>query len=61
MIKMQAFFGNGDQQVGGYGYPDLRLDGVLAGAEEHLDTQMLLDPLEEQLYLPALAIQVGNQ
>ena len=36
MIKMQAFFGNGDQQVGGYGYPDLRLDGVLAGAEEHL-------------------------
>ena len=58
---MQAFFGNGDQQVCGYGYPDLRLDGVLAGSEEHLDAQMLFDPLEEQLYLPALAIQVGNQ
>ena len=58
---MQTFLRNGDQQVGGYGNPDLRLDGVLAGAEEHLDTQVLLDPLEEQFHLPALTVQVGNQ
>ena len=61
MIKMQAFFGNGDQQVGGNGNPYLRLDGVLAGAKEDLDTQMLLDPFEEQLHLPALAVQISNQ
>ena len=61
MIKMQAFFGNGDQQVGRYGNPYLRLHRVLAGAEEHLDAQMLLDPLEEQFHLPALAVQVGDQ
>ena len=53
MIKMKAFFCDGD--------PYLRLDRVLAGAKEHLDTQMLLDPLEEQFDLPALALQVGNQ
>ena len=61
MVKMQTFLRNGDQQVGRYGNPDLRLHGVLAGAKEHLDTQMLLDPFEEQLHLPALAVQVGNQ
>ena len=58
---MQTFLGNGDQNVGGYGDPDLRLDSVLAGAKEHLDAQMLLDPFEEQLHLPTLAIQAGNQ
>ena len=61
MVKMQTFLRNGDQQVGRYGYPDLRLDGVLAGAKEHLDAQMLLDPFEEQLHLPALAVQIGDQ
>jgi hypothetical protein len=61
MLKMQTFLRNGDQQVGRYGNPDLRLDGVLAGAKEHLDSQMLLDPFEEQFHLPTLAVQVGNQ
>ena len=61
MLKMQTFLRNGDQKVGGYGNPYLRLHRVLAGAKEHLDAQMLLDPLEEQFHPPALAIQVGNQ
>lgn len=61
MIQMQTFLRNRDQQVGRYGNPYLRLDGVLAGAEEDLDTQVLLDPFEEQFDLPALAIQVGDQ
>jgi len=61
MIKMQTFLCDGDQVIGGYGNPYLRLDGVLAGAKEHLDSQVLLDPLEEQLHLPALVVQVGNQ
>jgi hypothetical protein len=57
---MQAFLCDGDQHVGGYGDPDLRLHSVLAGTEEHLDAQVLLDPLEEQLDLPALTIQIGD-
>ena len=61
MIQMQTFLRNRDQQVGRYGNPYLCLDGVLAGAEEDLDTQVLLDPFEEQFDLPALAIQVGDQ
>ena len=61
MIKMQTFLRDGDQQVGRYGNPYLRLDGVLAGAKKHLDAQMLLDPLEEQFHLPALAVEIGDQ
>lgn len=61
MVKMQTFLRNGDQKVRENGNPDLRLHSVFAGAEEHLDTQVLLDPFEEQLHLPTLAIQVGNQ
>ena len=61
MIKMQTFLCNGDQQVGGYGNPDLRLHRVFAGTKEHLDAQMLLDPFEEQLHLPALTIKIADQ
>ena len=61
MIKRQTFLSYGDQQVGGYGNPYLRLDGVLAGAKEHLDAQVLLDPFEEPLHLPALTAKIGDQ
>jgi hypothetical protein len=43
-----ALFDDGDQHVGRHGDPDLRLHRVLAGAEEGLDAQVLLDPFEEQ-------------
>ena len=59
--QMQAFLGNGDQHVCADRDPDLRLDRVLVGAIKRLDAQVLLDPFEEQLDLPALAIQVCNQ
>ena len=58
---MQTFFGDGNQHVGAHRNPDLRLHGVLAGAQESLDAQMLLDPFEEQLDLPALAVQLRDQ
>ena len=61
MIKMQTFLCDSDQQVGGYGNPYLRLHGVPAGAKEHLDAQVLFDPLEEQFHLPTLAVQIGDQ
>ena len=54
---MQLLLEDGDQHVGGYGAPDLRLDRVLAAAEKCLDAQMLLDPLEEQPHLPAVLVQ----
>jgi hypothetical protein len=34
----------------------LRLDRVLVGAIKRLDAQVLLDPFEKQLDLPALAV-----
>jgi hypothetical protein len=36
------------------GNPNLRFDGILGGAEERLDAQMLFDPLEKQFNLPAI-------
>jgi hypothetical protein len=38
----------------------LRLHRVLGEAEERLDAQVLLDPLEEQLDLPAAAVEIGD-
>ena len=45
--------GNAEQQVGDQGYGQLDAHSVLAGAEELLDPQRLLDPAEEQLDLPS--------
>ena len=54
---MKLLLDDGDGHVGGDGTPDLSLDRVLAGAEEALDAQMLLDPLEEQFDLPATLVE----
>ena len=56
-MQIQLLPDDGDQHVGGNGAPDLRLHRVLAGAQEVLDTQMLLDPFEEQLDLPAALVE----
>ena len=48
MRQQGSLLDDGDQHVGGDCDPDLRLHGVLAGAEEGLDAQVLLDPLEER-------------
>ncbi len=61
MVKMQTFLRNGDQHIGAHRNPDLRLHGVFAGAQKLLDAQVLLDPFEEQLDLPALTVQVCNE
>ena len=58
---MKLLFDNGDQHVSGDGAPDLRLHRILAVADESLDAQVLLDPLEKQLDLPAALVQRGNR
>ncbi len=39
---------------------DLDADGILRCAEEFPDPQRLLDPAEEQLDLPSLLIEIGD-
>ena len=55
-----ASLDDGDEDIDGYGDPQLRLHGVLRGSIEPLDAQMLLDPLEEQLDLPAALVELAN-
>ena len=54
---MQTFFDDSDENVSTDRDPYLRLYCILAGAEKGFDTQMLLDPLEEQFDLPALLVK----
>ena len=42
-----------EEQVVAHRHPDLGKDGVLRGAQEGLDLEVALDPLEENLDLPA--------
>jgi len=58
---LKLLFDNGNQHISGDRTPDLRLHRVLAVADKTFDTQMLLDPLEEQLDLPAALVQCGNR
>lgn len=58
---MQTFLDDGNQHVSADRDPDLRLHGVFAGAQKCLDAQMLFDPFEEQLHLPALPVQLSDQ
>ena len=57
---MEFCFDDGDQHAGGDSAPDLRLDGVLAGAQKALDAQVLLDPFEEEFDLPAAFVECGD-
>ena len=57
---MQTFFNNRDQDISGHCNPDLRLHGVLARAVKSFEPQVLLDPFEEQLDLPALTVKSGD-
>jgi hypothetical protein len=59
--QMQALLCDRDQHVSADRDPDLRLDCVLGSSKERLDPQMLFDPFEEQLDLPALTVKVCDQ
>jgi len=58
--QMKPLFQYGHKQVDAQSHPDLGFDGIDRRAEEGLDPQVLLDPLEEQLDLPAQPEDVRN-
>src|SRR5271169_2546935 len=59
-FDLQFFLDDGHEHVHADGDPNLRLDGVVGGSVERLDPQVLFDPLEEQFYLPAAAVELGD-
>ena len=61
MVQLQGFLYDGHKNVNRDGDPDLGLDGILGGTIKGLDPEMLFDPLEKQLHLPAAAIKIGNR
>lgn len=58
--QFESFAGDGYEQVGTDGDPDLSFDCVLRSTVEGFDPQMLFDPFEEQLDLPAAAVEIGD-
>jgi hypothetical protein len=59
-VQCQALAHDGHQHIDGDGRPDLCFHGVLGKSVEGLDAQVLLDPFEEQLHLPAALVQLRN-
>ena len=57
---MQALFQQRHEEENGAGAPDLKAHRVGAGAVEGFDPQMLREPLEEQLDLPAILIELSE-
>lgn len=57
---MQTLFQNGDEQIDDNRRPDWDAHRVGRHAVKGFDTQMLLDPFEEEFDLPAAAIELGD-
>ena len=57
---MEAFLDNGNKDIHGDGNPDLSLHRIFGSTVEGLDSQMLLDPLEEEFDLPAALVKFCN-
>ena len=61
MFQIQTLFHDGNRDVGRYGDPYLRLDGVFRRAVKSLDSKMLFYPFKEQLHLPSLLVESANR
>ena len=59
-FELEFAFEDRHQHIDADRNPDLCLDRVRARPEKGFDSQMLLDPFEEQLHLPATFVQAGN-
>ena len=60
MVQIQGFLDDGHENINRDGDPDLSFDGIFGGAIKGLDPEMLFDPFEKQLDLPAATIEVGD-
>lgn len=58
--KSMHLIETGHHEVDANGDPDLGLHRVLGGSVERLDSEVLLDPLEEQLDMPTTLIDMGD-
>jgi len=58
--QVQLLLHDRDQDVDANGNPNLCLNGVHRVSVERFDAQILLDPLEEQLHLPAVLVEPGD-
>ena len=61
MFKLKTLLDDRNEHISADSNPDLRLHRILALAQKCLDSEMLLDPLEEQFHLPALPVQLRDQ
>ena len=59
LVDSEGLIENGDHEVYAHCDPDLGFHGVLAQSVEGLDSQILLDPFEEELDLPACFVDLG--
>ena len=59
-IELQSFPDGCAQDMDRDADPDLGLDGVVGGAMEGLDSEMLPDPFEEQFDLPSVLVPPGD-
>ena len=57
---MKLLRDDGDEHLSGHDPPDLRLHRVFARTQKSYEAQVLFDPFEEQLRLPAAFVQGGN-
>ena len=56
-IEFEVMFDDSDKTVGNDGHMDLDADGILRFAPKGLDSEVLLNPFEEEFDLPSVAIQ----
>jgi len=59
-IQLHIMLHNGNEAVGTDGRVNLYSDSVLSCSPELLDFEVLLEPLEELLYLPTILVEVDN-
>ena len=59
-VQLHIMLYNGNEAVGTNGRVNLYSDSIICSAPEFLDFEVLLEPLEEQLYMSAVLVEVGN-
>ena len=56
-VQFEVVFDDGNETIGDDGDVNLYAHGIFGLAPEPFDAEMLLDPLEEKLHLPAVAVK----